>query len=141
MANQRKGGAVRKTSSIWPNMADTSGEKGVLIQPIPAYELTASPDPADPTGKTIAPIMRVNVTTTTVDAHGVTHVGDPISVPDPKGARPHPSNTERLEEGETKASVEYMGRRTKVISADSPGGAGTFEPRVGTKFGYENRNK
>jgi hypothetical protein len=140
MANQRKGGAVRKTNSIWPNMADTSGEKGVLIQPIPAYELTASPDPKDPTGQTIAPILRKTVTTTVVDAHGVTTTST-VVVPDPAGARPHPSNTERLEEGLTKASVEYMGRRSKRIAADSPGGAGTFEPRVGKKFGYENRNK
>ena len=140
MANQRKGGAVRKTNSIWPNMADTSGEKGVLIQPIPAYELTAS---ADAAGKIVE-----------IKRHWVNQHGEPLAsgvagdvtkgdqyVPDSAGARPHPSNTEELEEGLTKASVEYMGRRSKRIAADSPGGAGTFEPRVGTKFGYENRNK
>jgi hypothetical protein len=132
MANQRKGGAVRKTSSIWPNMADTSGEKGVLIQPIPAYELTAS---ADEHGN-IAPILRTTVTTEVKDAAGKVVSTSTVVVPDSAGARPHPSNTEELEEGLTKSSVEYMGRRSKTIAADSPGGAGTFEPRVKdtTKF-------
>ena len=133
MANQRKGGAVRKTSSIWPNMADTSGEKGVLIQPIPAYELTAS---ADATGKL------VDIKRHWVDREGKAYTGTPTQAEIdagvyqyvPTGARPHPSNTEELEEGLTKASVEYMGRRSKTIAGDTPGGPGTFEPRTNTKF-------
>jgi hypothetical protein len=135
MANQRKGGAVRKTRSIWPNIADTSGEKGVLIQPIPAYELTAS---ADAAGNV------VEIKRHWVDREGKAYTGTPTQaeidagvyqyVPDSAGARPHPSNTEELAEGLTKSSVEYMGRRSKTIAADSPGGPGTFEPRVNGRF-------
>lgn len=96
MGKQRKGGAVKQTTSIYPNTGNTLPNSGVLIQPIPDQDLT---------------------------------VGSGLP-----GVGPHPSNSERLEEGKSKAAVDYFGRKAKTIPGDSPGGRGTFEPRTNTKF-------